>query len=396
MSDIKIKYIDGKKENGIQYDWKFLRKEFQKLGTPKDIATPFTIPKFYENGWNIMLSERSIGKTTNWLLLGLIMNWHYGTQTIYLRDTDNEIKPSNLKKLFDVVIQFDYIKKITDGRWNSCFYYGKNWKFCNIDEEGKITEKASEAFCICVDILHAEILTKSSFNAPKGDLIIYDEFIKQHIYNPNQFVDLMDFHKTVARFRKSVVTVMLANTINPDADIFHEFDIYDTLTEMEINDIVRISTKEGTNIGIALIGARHEIRKLNSATNRLYYGFKNPKLNSIKGGEWAYVEYPHMTRDILYEVLDNSIRINTMSNTLKVNVCRSDAIGVFLFVTYASGKVFDDTIFFDANTDVTDYRTFSNFSNPVGSLINRLVNDNKVLFANNRVGRLFYNELKKL
>lgn len=74
MSDIKIKYIDGKKENGIQYDWKFLQKEFQKLGTPKDIATPFTIPKFYENGWNIMLSERSIGKTTNWLLLGLIMN----------------------------------------------------------------------------------------------------------------------------------------------------------------------------------------------------------------------------------------------------------------------------------------------------------------------------------
>ena len=189
---------------------------------------------------------------------------------------------------------------------------------------------------------------------------------------------------------------MLANTINPDADIFHEFDIYDTLTEMEINDIVRISTKEGTNIGIALIGARQEIRKLNSATNRLYYGFKNPKLNSIKGGEWAYVEYPHMTRDILYEVLDNSIRINTLSNTLKVNVCRSDAIGVFLFVTYASGKIFDDTIFFDANTDVTDYRTFSNFSNPVGSLINRLVNDNKVLFANNRVGRLFYNELKKL
>ena len=42
-----------------------------------------------------------------------------------------------------------------------------------------------------------------------------------------------------------------------------------------------------------------------------------------------------------------------MSNTLKVNVCRSDAIGVFLFVTYASGKIFDDTIFFDANTDVT-------------------------------------------
>ena len=38
MSDIKIKYIDGKKENGIQYDWKFLRKEFQKLGTPKDIS----------------------------------------------------------------------------------------------------------------------------------------------------------------------------------------------------------------------------------------------------------------------------------------------------------------------------------------------------------------------
>ena len=32
MSDIRIKYIDGKKENGILYDWKFLRKEFQESG----------------------------------------------------------------------------------------------------------------------------------------------------------------------------------------------------------------------------------------------------------------------------------------------------------------------------------------------------------------------------
>lgn len=392
----KITYIDGKKENGIAYDWNFLKKEFKKLKTPKDIATPFTIPNFYKNGWNIMLSERSIGKTTNWLLLGLLMNWNYKTQIIYLRDTDNEIKPSNLRKLFDVILQFKYIPKITCGRWNSCYYYGKNWRFCNIDEDGNIIEKSGDSFCICTDLLHAEILSKSSFNAPTGDLIIYDECIKSHMYNPNQFVDLLDFHKTIARFRKSVITVLLANTINPDADIFHEFDIYDTISEMEINENVQMETREGTKIGISLLGARNEIKKLNAVTNRLYYGFNNPKLNSIKGGEWAYVEYPHMTRDIIFEVIDNTIRIKTLSNTLKVSICRSEKIGLFLFVTYATKKIYEDTIFFDANTDFTDIKTFSNLSNPVGKIISSLVSDNKILFSNNRVGRLFYNEYRKL
>ena len=59
-----IKYIDGRKENGIQYDWDLLKREFRKLHTPKDIITPFNIHEFYNNGWNFMLSERSVGKTT--------------------------------------------------------------------------------------------------------------------------------------------------------------------------------------------------------------------------------------------------------------------------------------------------------------------------------------------
>lgn len=391
-----IKYIDGRKENGILYDWDFLRKEFKKLHTPKDIITPFNIHEFYKNGWNFMLSERSVGKTTNLLILGLLMHEYYGTQTIYLRDTDNEIKPANLKKLYDVVIQFGYIEKITKGKWNSCFYFGKQWKYCNVDSTGEIVEKSNDCFCICADLLHAEILTKSSFNAPKGDLIIYDECIKLHMYNPNQFIDLMDFHKTIARFRKSVVTFLVANTINPDADIIHEFDIYDTLNEMEINDITKITTSEGTNIGIALLGARNEIKKLNKITNMLYYGFKNPKLNSIKGGEWSYTEYPHMERNFEYSVICNNIRILTLSNPLKISVCFNENIGYFLFVTYANNKKYEDTVYFNANCDFTDFKTYNNFNNKIGKFILKLVNNNKVLFSNNRVGRLFYNELKKL
>ena len=52
-----IKYIDGRKENGIEYDWDLLKREFRKLHTPKDIITPFNIHEFYNNGWHFMLSE---------------------------------------------------------------------------------------------------------------------------------------------------------------------------------------------------------------------------------------------------------------------------------------------------------------------------------------------------
>ena len=75
---MKIKYIDDDVKKGIKYDWKFLKKEYRKLGIPKEYYYPLRVQ--WENaGYCAALSDRARGKTTEVLLLGMIMNKYYDT-----------------------------------------------------------------------------------------------------------------------------------------------------------------------------------------------------------------------------------------------------------------------------------------------------------------------------
>lgn len=172
---MEIKYHDGKKSMGIIYDWKKIRKEYAKLKCPKDTYYPLSCSPD-ECGYVWALSDRSRGKTTNCLLLGMVMNSLYGTIIHYLRISEDMCKPRNLKDLFDTILQYGYIEKITGGFYNSCFYYAKRWYYCTRDENGEIIDKAESHFMICFGINESDTL-KSSYNAPTGDIIILDETI---------------------------------------------------------------------------------------------------------------------------------------------------------------------------------------------------------------------------
>ena len=98
-----MKYISDNPEYGIQYDWKKIRKEFAKLEIPQDVYDPTTAP-LERAKYFVETSERNIGKTTNWLLLGMIMNDIYGTIIQYVRQTEAMIMPKALKDLFATIL----------------------------------------------------------------------------------------------------------------------------------------------------------------------------------------------------------------------------------------------------------------------------------------------------
>ena len=81
---MKKEYINGNPLNGVIYDFKFLRKEYQKLKCPPEVYNPCALP-FETCKWFVILSERARGKTTNLLLFGLLIFWHYHTGICYLR-----------------------------------------------------------------------------------------------------------------------------------------------------------------------------------------------------------------------------------------------------------------------------------------------------------------------
>ena len=80
-----IRYIQNKERLGIQYDWPAIMNEFKKLKTPKDCFNPTTAPIDTASIF-VYVSKRSKGKTTNWLLLGMIMYLMYHKRFQYLME----------------------------------------------------------------------------------------------------------------------------------------------------------------------------------------------------------------------------------------------------------------------------------------------------------------------
>ena len=77
LKDAKIEYIDGRQKLGIKIDWKLVRKEFRKLHCPVTSHNPLKAD-MEKCGYVIDLSDRSRGKTTYKLIVGLILFKLYG------------------------------------------------------------------------------------------------------------------------------------------------------------------------------------------------------------------------------------------------------------------------------------------------------------------------------
>lgn len=385
----KIRYIENKEEYGILYDWKKIRKEYRKLNCPPDVYDPTTAPLetakyFVEN------SERNVGKTTNWVLLGMVMNDMYGSIIQYVRQTEEMIMPKSLKDLFSTILIYDYVSAVTHGRWNSVVYKARRYYYCNVDETGKIVEQDVSHFMFCCCVEKAEQL-KSSYNTPTGDLIIYDEAIGKYYY-PNEFVRFCDLVKTIIRGRRSPIIAILANTINPHAHIYNELEIYDDIQLMCIGENRLIKTAKGTVIYVELIGVTVEKKRKNTIINQLFFGFKNTLLGSITGDDWAIKNYQHIP-----EVPDddeNTKYIETLSRRLylyynnkyvRFDIVRHYELGICIYAHWAT-RTYNDSVILTA-ADRTDNRyQYKLGCGNVEKFVKTCLAQNRIYYASNDIG----------
>lgn len=382
---MKIEYIENDINKGIKYDYNLIRKEFKKLKCPKTVYNPCKIP-FHQSAYQILLSERSTGKTTNILLFGMCMNKLYGTILQYIRVKEDMISNKTINELFKTIRQYDYVSKLTDGKYNNVTYKARKWYYCNVGEDGKIIDIAPEHFMFCLSVDRNEEY-KSSYNAPLGDFIIFDEFIGKY-YRMNEFVYFMDLLKTIIRDRESTKILMLANTINRHSEYFSEFEIYDELQIIENGQSEIINTDGGTSIYIELIEDRKETTQ-KKKINQLFFGFNNPLLNSIKGGSWATKEYPHIERG--YAKLWNGIYIIYHNKILALDIVRYDDIGICINCHLAH-RTYDDSIIYSIDEPKNqNYRYYFGKGDKLDTFIMSLIKTKHIRFANNSVGTLFTN-----
>lgn len=387
---MKIKYINNKEVLGIDYDWNLIRKEYNKLGVPSDY---YDIPwKAIQEGnkYIMSLSERSTGKTTNLgLLVGLVMHKLYGTLTIYIRPTEDELSASHANKLVEVIKTYNegqYIKILTEGEYNSIYYHWRQFYYCFVDETGEIIRKSNKPIIQLLSIQRSQDY-KSTLNVPLGDWVVLDEFIGKY-YRPDEAIHFLDLLKTIIRDRLSPIVCLLANTINLNSPYFEEFEISREIRKMNKGDKRTLITDRGTKIYVEIINL---VRKdsTHSLFNSMFFGFKNPKIASITGGDvWAFECVPHIPRVEGKHILIPNLYLENNLELLKIELVVAPDTKPHLEIHRAT-KTYNDSIILTLG-ELKDPRYYWGLgTKSINAFITKYLTQRQIYYSSNEVGSIF-------
>ena len=244
----------------------------------------------------------------------------------------------------------------------------------------------------CLDLDEAQTY-KSSYNAPLGDLIIFDEFVSKRYY-PNEFVTFCDVVKTIIRERLCPVVVMLANTTDRYHTYFQELTIQQEILNIKVNEYFKKTTAGGTTIFCELIGNKNLARE---KQNSLFFGFNNPRLASITGGDWAIDNYPHIVREDC-KTLNTMHYISFNNYLVNLELCQNKRLGTFIKAHKAT-RIYEDSIIYSID-GIPDKRYRHKFGyNAVDVMIFLLLKHNKWFYSTNEVGNVvasYVSQAKKL
>lgn len=388
LEKMKINYIENNIEYGIDYDWKTILKEYKKI-VPSEYHFITKIP-FGKVGTVIELSERSIGKTTNFLILGMIMNQKYNTIIQYVRSKDDSIRPMALQDLFSTILKYHYVEKITNNKYNSVEYNRRRWYFCNRDETGKITDICDKHFMFCCSVNKA-IELKSSYNSPTGDLIIFDEFIGKY-YPIDEFLNFLDLTKTIIRERLSATIILLANTIDKESQYFDELECRDLILEMECGDRQIYETSLGSVNYIEYLENTSITKKEKKEIhNKKYYGYSNNRLNAITGHGWSITNYPHIikrNKTIIYRYIEHSKR------KVRLELQNDENLGLYVNVIPCKHIYENEIVFTLSDIPNKNYRYRFGYSK-TDKIIWNLYKQNKFYYATNGIGAFIKNYINQ-
>lgn len=379
----------------MKIDWKKVRKIYKSLGIPKQYYDPTAAP-LEKAAWFVNCSERSTGKTTAWLILSLICYWEFGTVMQYVRSRADMIAPKNSGGMYDVIKEFGYIEKITGGQYNSIVYKAKKWYLTKTDADGNILLMDSNNCTFMCSIDKAGDL-KSSYVCPTGDLIIFDEFIDAKlIYRPNEFVFFCDLLKTIFRDRLTGKVVLLANTIDKYSQYFHELEIFERISEMQLGDNCLYTTDKGTNIYIELVGVVPTLKKAKKLFNKTFLGFNNEMLSGMTGeSTWSIHNYQHIPseteEDSKIKIKYEHIYISHNNKLARLDIIEHPVLGMLLYVHWAT-RLHPDSIIFTLK-DMYDPRCIYGIPTdmPVGKFVQKMFRRRKVYYAANDVGSFVEN-----
>lgn len=345
-----------------------------------------------EADYNMIYGERSNGKTTAVLRYALedYINSGYENQLAIIRRWEEDFRGKNGQQMFESIVKLGWVDELTDGKYNSIYYYSQRWFLCHYTEDGKRDLLADLPFALGFALTAEEHYKSTSY--PLVKTILFDEFITRNSYLPNEFVTFQNLLSTIIRLRTDVKIFMCGNTINKFCPYFTEMGLLGI--KKQKRGTIDIYTYGESTLKVAVEYSDFPTKK--KASNK-YFAFNNPKLEMITNGGWEISIYPHLPqkykpKDVVYKfyiIFDGEM--------LQGNVINIDDKN-FLYIHRKTTPLTEDNIQlvyqqqpdYRINYRINILKPYKKMDTYIANLIRR----RKVFYQDNEIGEIMNNYLK--
>lgn len=339
--------------------------------------------------YNMVIGERSNGKTFAALEYGLTQYVQSGKQMAYVRRWKEDYRGKRGENLFSGLISANKIEEITAGQWTQTRYYSGKWHLAKYDADLDKLVYDETPFCYGFSISDQEHDKSSSF--PNITTIVFDEFMTRQYYLPNEFVLFTNVLSTIIRHRSDVKIFMLANTVNKYCPYFKEMGLKH-ITEMEQGDI-DVYTYGTSSLKVAVEYCKPSEK---GKASDVYFTFNNPALQMITGGAWEIDMYPHLPRKYRRTDVIFNFYINFDDALLDCEVIALPDCS-FIYIHEKTTPIKDEStslIFSDQYDPRPNF--VRNLRKPPNTICKRIASyfkNDKVFYQDNEVGEIVRNYL---
>lgn len=236
--------------------------------------------------YNVIFGERSNGKTYATLKQALENYFSDGSQFAYIRRWSVDVQPKRMNNLFNAIIEDGYLEKLSGGKFTAIFYRTGRFYLCTYNDKGKPIYNEEDIIGYAFSLSENEHNKANSY--PRVTNIIFDEFLTNKIYLPDEFMLFMNTVSTIVRQRTNVKIYMLGNTVNKFCPYFKEMGLTNILSMKQGSIDVYTYGETKLKVAVEYADSKKKFKK-----NNFYFAFNNPKLKMITGGAWELNIYPH-------------------------------------------------------------------------------------------------------
>lgn len=340
--------------------------------------------------YNVIFGERSNGKTYATLKQVLENYFNDGSQFAYIRRWSVDVQPKRMNNLFNAIIEDGYLEKLSGGKFTAIFYRTGRFYLCTYNDKGKPIYNEEDIIGYAFSLSENEHNKANSY--PRVTTIIFDEFLTNKIYLPDEFMLFMNTVSTIVRQRTNVKIYMLGNTVNKFCPYFKEMGLTNILTMKQGTIDVYTYGETKLKVAVEYADSKKKFKK-----NNFYFAFNNPKLKMITGGAWELNIYPHAPVKWLPKNIVFTYFIDFNDSLYQCEIINKDA-NVFTYIHEKTTPIKNpdkDIIYsLDYNPKI-NYNV--NILKPLNDYQNKITwfyTHDRVYYQNNNVGDAINNYLK--